>query len=302
VVSRADLASYADRYFGLLPSGGHAQLPTAPGVVFTENGQVLRLGQGLWATATGAAGTRAATVADGDRGEIATWGMVTEAGRDAILGVHLKTGDDGLITEIETFVVRMNDMSSTFGGSGLLDPARLARPTPGLLDLVHEAERPGADELRRAADGYLDGVSSGDADLIPVAGDCLRFENGVQTVLRTDGALPGREPNPVTMMDVAQQVREGVTRHIAAARDRGMYLTDPSRGLVMVRFFFDHPGRVRGWQGRSPFTGPNSMPAWEVFKVRGGLIRHIEAIIAWFPYGYRWHADETHADDTGERW
>jgi len=64
-----------------------------------------------------------------------------------------------------------------------------------------------------------------------------------------------------------------------------MYLTDPSRGLVMVRFFFDHPGHVRGWQGRAPFTGPNSMPAWEVFKVRGGLIRHIEAIIAWFPYG-----------------
>jgi hypothetical protein len=24
--------------------------------------------------------------------------------------------------------------------------------------------------------------------------------------------------------------------------------------------------------------------------VRGGLIRHIEAIIAWFPYGYRWDA------------
>ena len=111
-------------------------------------------------------------------------------------------------------------------------------------------------------------------------------------MLRADGLLPGRAPNPATAMGVAQQVREGVTRHIAAARDRGMYLTDPSRGLVMVRFFFDHPGAVRGWQGRSPFTGPNSMPAWEVFKVRGGLIRHIEAIIAWFPYGYRWAAEE----------
>jgi hypothetical protein len=135
-------------------------------------------------------------------------------------------------------------------------------------------------------------VSGGDADLIPVADDCLRIENGVQTVLRTDGFLPGREPNPATTMGVAQQVREGVTRHIAAARDRGMYLTDPSRGLVMVRFFFDHAGKVHGWAGRSPFTGPNSMPAWEVFKVRGGLIRHIEAIIAWFPYGYRWDAEE----------
>lgn len=289
---RADLSWYAGRYFELLPSGGHPRLPAAPGVVFTENGQVLRLGQGLWATATGAAATRAVTVADPESGQIATWGMVSEAGQDAILGLRLKVGDEGLITEIETFVVRFNDMASTFGGSGLLDAGRLARPTPGLLDLVDERERPSVDELRRAADGYLDGVSGGDAGLIPVADDCLRIENGVQTVLRTDGLLPGREPNPATMMGVAQQVREGVTRHIAAARDRGMYLTDPSRGLVMVRFFFDHQGKVRGWQGRSPFIGPNSMPAWEVFKVAGGLIRHIEAIIAWFPYGFRWGTEE----------
>jgi hypothetical protein len=289
---RAYLDSYADRYFELLPSGGHQQLPTARGVVFTENGQVLRLGQGLWATATGAAGTRAVTVLDGERGEIATWGMVSEAGQDSILGLRLKVDDEGLISDIDTFVVRTNDMSSTFGGSGLLDAARLARPTPGLLDLVDERERPTVDELRRAADGYLDGVSGGDAGLIPVADNCLRTENGVQTVLRTDGLLPGREPNPATKMGVAQQVREGVTRHIAAARDRGMYLTDPSRGLVIVRFFFDHRGKVRGWQGRSPFIGPNSMPAWEVFKVAGGMIRHIEAIIAWYPYGFRWHAEE----------
>jgi hypothetical protein len=288
--TRAYLRSHIDRYFELLPSGEHRQLPTAAGVVFTENGQVLRLGQGLWATATGAASTPAVTVLDGESGQIAAWGMVTEAGQDSILGVRLTIDDEGLIAEIDTFVVRFNDMASTFPGRGLLDAERLTRPTRSLLDLVDESERPTADELRRAADGYLDGVSGGDAGLIPVADDCVRIENGVQTVLRTEGWPPGSDLNPATTMGVAQQVREGVTRHIAAARDRGMYLTDPSRGLVIVRFFFDHPGKVRGWQGRAPFTGPNSMPAWEVFKVRGGLIRHIEAIIAWFPYGYRWSA------------
>ena len=157
---RAYLGSYADRYFELLPSGGHQQLPIAPGVVFTENGQRLRLGQGLWATATGAARTRAVTVLDGPAGQIATWGMVTEAGHDAILGVRLRVDDEGLIDEIDTFVVRFNDMSSTFSGSGLLDAQRLARPAPGLLDLVDEGDRPSVAELRRAADGYLDGVSA----------------------------------------------------------------------------------------------------------------------------------------------
>ncbi len=279
---------YADRYFAVLPTGSHDSLPLAPDVVFTENGQLLPLGRGLWATAEGAAGTRAVTVADttGARCQVAAWGLVREAGRDAILGVRLAVAS-GLITEIETFVVRVGDMVSGFG---LLDAQRLAQPSPGLLDLVDAAERPTRRELRRAADGYLDGVSGGDAGLIPVADDCVRIENGVQTVLLPPGrpVVPGGEPNPVPTMGVAQQVRAGHTRHIAAARDRRLYLTDPDRGLVLVAFFFDHPGKVRGWSGRAPFVAPNSMPAWEVFKVRGGLIRHIEAIISVFPYGTRW--------------
>jgi len=90
---RAYLFAYADRYFELLPSGGHQQLPIAREVVFTENGQRLRLGQGLWATATGVARTRAVTLMDGPAGQLATWGMVTEAGHDAILGVRLKVDD-----------------------------------------------------------------------------------------------------------------------------------------------------------------------------------------------------------------
>jgi len=275
---------HADRYFEALEAGDHSLLRTAPDAVFTENGQVLELGRGLWRTVNRVADSRAVTVADDESGQVATWGMVTEAGRDAILGVRLKVAA-GLITEIETFVVRINDMVSGFG---LLDAERLRQPTPGFLDPVAESELPTRDELHRAADAYLDGVSGDNADLIPVADDCARIENGVQTVLRTEGWPPGTELNPRHVMGVAQQVRDGLTRHIWAARDRGMYLTDPARGLVMVRFFFDHPGKVRGWQGRAAFIGPNSMPAWEVFKVRGGLIRHIEAIISIFPYGTRW--------------
>ena len=289
----AGLAGYADRYFEVLSSGEYAKLPLAPGVVFRENGQALRLGRGLWATATGVADTRAMTVVDDVKGEVATWGLVREAGQDSILGLRLKAAA-GLITEIETFVVRSNDKSSTYLGSitGLLGRERLLSPTPGVLDLVDEFERPTRDELRDAANGYIDGVSGDDASVIPVAEDCVRIENGGQTVLRTEGFPPGSPPSPATMMGVAEQVRHNATRHIAAARDRGMYVMDPSRGLVMIRFFFDHRGKARGWTGRSPFVGPNSMPAWEVFKVRGGLIRHIEAIIAWYPYGFRWGIEE----------
>jgi hypothetical protein len=283
----AALRSLADRYFEVLPSGDFAALPVADGVVCTENGQPLALGRGVWRTATGAAAQRAVTVVDAATGQIATWGMITEAGQDAILGVRLRAvgASGGLISEVETFVVRQNDMATGFG---FMDQGRLAAPTPGFLDVIPEAERPTVAELRAAADGYMDGVSADNAGLVPVADDCKRVENGIQTVLRTEGWPPGAELNPVTAIGVAQQLREGFTRHIWAARDRGMYLTDTERGLVMVRFLFDHPGRIRGWQGRSAFVGPNSMPAWEVFKVRDGLIRHIEAIISIFPYGMSW--------------
>lgn len=286
---RAGLGWYADRYFGLLPSGRHAELPTAPGVVFTENGQVLPLGKGLWGTATGAAATRAVTVADSESGQIATWGMVKEAGQDAILGLRLKVGDAGLIAEIETFVVRFNDMVSTFRGSGLLDAGRLARPTPGLLDLVDERERPSADELRRAADGYLDGVSGGDAGLIPAADDCLRIENGLQTVLNPDGAgFPEAFISGGGLgLGVRDQIRTRAFRYIEGIRDRRVVAADSDRGLVLVCCFFDHPGQLRDADFTSPIASPNSMMIWELFKVAGGLIRRIEAIGAAFPYGMR---------------
>lgn len=278
----ADLSAFADRYFELLAAGDHKSLPAAPGVRFTENGQELALGRGLWRTATGAAAIRAMTLADPERQQVATWGMAREADVDVILGLRLRV-DDELITEIETLVYRP-------GNTRLLNAENLSRPTPGFLDPVPDAkDRPTRQQLLDAANGYLDGVSGAGADAIPVADDTIRIENGVQTVLNPEGKGlgPGQAVNDAMKVGVAEQVRRGFTRHIAAARERRCFLTDTERGLVFVNFFFDHDGKVRGWQGRAPVLTPNSMAGWEVFKVSGGLIRHIEAIISTFPYRMR---------------
>lgn len=280
--SSTDLAAYAGRYFEVLGAGDYRSLPTAPSVKFTENGQELALGRGLWRTATGAAGIRAMTLADPERHQVATWGMATEAGADVIFGLRLRV-DDGLITEIETLVHRP-------GNTRLQNAENLSRPTPGFLDPIPDpASRPSREVLIKAANGYLDGVSGAGADVIPVADGTIRIENGVQTVLNPEGKGlgPGQPVNDAMKAGVAEQVRKGFTRHIAAARERRCFLTDTGRGLVFVNFFFDHAGKVRGWQGRAPVLTPNSMAGWEVFKVSGGLIRHIEAIIGVFPYGMR---------------
>jgi hypothetical protein len=46
-------------------------------------------------------------------------------------------------------------------------------------------------------------------------------------------------------------------------------------------------GPVRNGPVPPRFAAPNSYFIWELFKVSGGVIRHIEAIMAMFPYGLR---------------
>jgi len=253
---------------------------------FTENGQELAIGTGLWATATGTAENRAVTVADTAAGQVAGWGMITEGGPDsgneALLGVRLRTTGKA-ISEAETLVIRR----APFGRSTF--PEGLYKPSPVMPDLIDPRERGTTEGLIAAANGYLDGVSRDDADLIPAADDCLRIENGLQTVLNPDGA--GFPPDLSFVeglrLGVRDQIRTLAFRYIEDIRDRDFLIIDVERGLVLVRCFFDHPGQLRDADFVSPIPAPNSMMIWELFKVSGGWIRRIEAIGAAFPYGMR---------------
>ena len=283
----AGLGAYADRYFELLGAGDHRSLPLAPGVRFTENGQRLELGTGLWRTVTGVADTRAVTVADPEQHQVVAWGIVNEAGVDVILGVRLRV-DDGLITEIETLVAR----DPMFGQADF--PARPSSPSPGFADEVEPAARATRAELIAAGNAYFDGVQDDDADLIPAADDCLRVENGRQTVLHASAAgyAPGSVLHERLKLGVRDQVRTRDFRYIEEIRDRRFPVVDVTRGLVLGLVFFDHPGQLRDAGFPSSYPHPNSMMIWELFQVSGGLIRQIEAIIGVFPYGMRsgWEA------------
>ena len=280
-----------DEYYTALAAGDPARLPLAAGVTFTENGQRLAVGTGLWATATGAADSRVVSVSEeaygpgGTAGQVAGWGMVTEGDEDALLGVRLKTTGKA-VSEIETLVVRRKPFGrDTF-------PPSLYEPSPRMLEVIEPADRGTREDLVKAANGYLDGVSRDDADLIPAADDCPRVENGLQTVLNPDGAgfpeeFVSSSSSGGLALGVRAQIRTLAFRYIEDIRDRRFVVADTSRGLVLVRCFFDHPGQLRGGDFDSPIATPNSMLIWEMFKVAGGLIRRIEAIGAAFPYGMR---------------
>jgi hypothetical protein len=284
-------------YYAALAAGDPGRLPLAADARFTENGQHITIGTGLWATATGAAGSRVVTISEeaygpgGTAGSVAGWGMITEggadgtAGADALLGVRLKTTGKA-ISEIETLVVRRTPFGRT------TFPGRLLEPSAAMAEILEPADRGTREDLVQAANGYLDGVSRDDADLIPAADDCLRIENGLQTVLnpRADG-FPDTFVSSGGLgglgLGVRAQIRTLAFRYIEDIRDRRFVAVDAERGLVLVCCFFDHPGKVRGAGFDSPIAAPNSMLIWELFKVAGGLIRRIEAIGAAFPYGMR---------------
>jgi hypothetical protein len=286
VITRARLHDLLDGYFAALRSGDPGRLPLAADARFTENGQELAIGTGLWATATSTADDRAVIVADAAAGQVAGWGMITEGGpeggNEALLGVRLRTAGKA-IREVETLVIRR----APFGRGTF--PEGLYRPSPVMSDPVDPERLRTRDGLIAAANGYLDGVSRDDADLIPAADDCLRIENGLQTVLNPDGA--GFPPDLSFVeglrLGVRDQIRTLAFRYIEDIRDRDFLIADVDRGLVLVRCFFDHPGQLRDTDFDSPILAPNSMMIWELFKVSGGLIRRIEAIGAAFPYGMR---------------
>jgi hypothetical protein len=284
MAERSTATALLDAYFEALGQGDPGLAPLAAGARYTENGQEIPFGAGAWATATGVARHRAVALADPQQGQQAGWGMISEAGAGVLLAVRLKADTAGLISEAEAFAVR----SPMFGRTDF--PARLSEPSPEIGGPVEPAARATRAELVAAADAYFDGVQDDDADLIPAADDCPRIENGVLTVLNPAGEGHGPD-SPLEGEKLALSIRDQVRLigfpAIEKIRDRRYPVIDVERGLVLGLVFFDHPGPVRGSGLPARFAAPNSYMIWELFQVSGGLIRHIEAIMAMFPYGMR---------------
>lgn len=276
-LERSRLVGLVDRYLVVLATNDPLRLRVSSNVRFTENGQQLALGKGLWGTATAAPpARRAVCVADPDAGQVGALAVVGEAGERSLLALRLKV-HGGVISEIETMVSR-----STIR---IFDPDGLGR-REDFEQVVPEGERSGREELAAAAQLYFEGVLRGDGKMVPLDPRCVRMENGVATALNTES------DSPLFAMSIADAIDTGIyVTVIESVRDRRVTAVDVERGLVFVHFAFDHPGAVTRLQGEqagtgtTPFRTPSALMGVEIFKVRGGLIRHIEAVIANVPYG-----------------
>ncbi len=283
MATRKQLVDLVGQWFAALPAGDVGDLPLAPGVRMTENGEEIEPGTGAWGAVTAVRGPLQHPVADRHSGQVVSWALVDEGG-PTILGVRLRVRD-GLISEAETLACRPHLQPE----GGLLWVPGLMKTRPALAEVLEPGERSSRQEMVAAAHGYLDAILAGDSRLVRVRDDCLRIENGVQTV-RNDGGedLPAaRRELPYWRMTVAEQVASGIFRDIEAAADRRVLAIDPDRGLVSLAFRFDHSGPTAANGYNSRYPEPNGMVIMEIWKVVAGEVVHVESILDVFEHGHQ---------------
>jgi hypothetical protein len=282
---RACLEGLVDQYLDAMLAHDPHKAPFAADVKFTENGQKLELGDGLWRTFAGK-GSYRMFVDDVEAGHVAFLGSIREADTQAMLALHLRVRD-GKITAAETLVQRNEKSAQGFDEIGYM----WREPVPA-------GERASRADLLRIANMYFSGMQRNDGKgVYPFDDDCNRIENGVYTT--NVPTPPGQtRPDPKTANNYSsqwscrEQFESGLLHFVSRIRDRRFVALDPERGLIFSFVFFDHmAGDTRTFQtpdGRTVTAGPRQPWTWEIaeaFQIEHDKIHQIEAIMERVPYG-----------------
>ncbi|MGV3592437.1 MAG: hypothetical protein ACO1PZ_12165 [Gammaproteobacteria bacterium] len=291
---RACLEGFVECYFDALIDNDPSKVPLAEDVIFTEDGQRLLIGDGLWNTMKSKGPYRLFTT-DVPAGQVAVLATINEDHRDpaletpALIAVRLKV-ENQTITQIEQLVVRSESAANNVNNIGT--------PHEIYLTEVPPENRMSRAAMIETANKYFTGMQQNDGKGdYPFAEDCHRIENGMAA---TNNPTPEGEtrPDPKTALGYSgqwtclEQFESGLIHFVHRIRDRRFVAVDEERGIVFSFVFFDHPGGdTRTFQvpdGRTVTAGPVQPWTWqiaELFKVENNQIRRIEAIIARSPYG-----------------
>ncbi len=292
--NRACLEGFVEHYLDAVVAKRPDKVPLATGVRFTEDGQQLLIGDGLWNTLR-AKGPYRLFVTDVPAGQVAVLATIEEDNRDpnqgtpGLIALRLKVKGQQ-ITEIEQILVRDEKAAARVNA--------LAKPHPVYLESVPAAERMSRADLISTANKYFSGMQQNDGKGdYPFAEDCNRLENGMQA---TNAPTPAGQtrPDPKTSMTYSgqwsclEQFKSGLLHFVNRIRDRRFVAVDQERGIVFAFGFFDHSGGAsrtfKAPDGRTVTSGPVQPWTWqlgELFKIEKGQIRKIEAFLQRAPYG-----------------
>jgi len=279
--NRACLVGLLDRYLEALRDHDASKLPLTADARYTENGQTLALTDGMWGTVSALPPYRF-DIVDPEQGTIVMIGLIPENGNYNHLAVRLKVEDGKRISEIENVVGR----NASTGNTRI--PDTLKEPHPLFLERVPESQRLSREQLIRIADSYFTGLDTEESGRnVPFDPQCQRKENGnIMT------GLTAPDARPMMKLGCKAQFDTGFSVVVTDVRARRFVAVDPEYGNVFAFCFFDHNGTVAGYTDpagtKQDFAAslrqPSSLMIGEVFKVKDGRIRQIEAVLASVPY------------------
>jgi hypothetical protein len=274
--NRACLEGVIDQYLAAVVKHDPKGLPLSDDVVYTENAQVIKVGDGFWKTAEGL-GNYKHIFADPEFGQVAMMGTMREAGGPILMSLRLRI-ELGRITEIESVYFKP-------GGGG---PNNIAAVDAGKAEdiwfkTIPPAQRLSRPEMIAIADAYFSGLQKNDGRGVngtgtyPFTNDCHRIENGSPTT-----NVPNVE-GPFAL-DCMGQFKMGYYFVVQAIHNRRYPLVDAERGVVWAHSVFDQgtvnsgtlsDGRAYSYRG---FNRPGSILVTEAFLIDGGKIRRVEMI------------------------
>lgn len=280
-VNRAYLEGLVDQYLKAIIAHDVSRLPLSDKVKYTENTIQIAVGDGLWATASDDA-TYRLYACDPQGGQVGFFGLMKENGFPIIVSTRIKA-EKGLITEIETIVVR--------GGERPIPTENLVKPRQVYLEALAPSERVSREEMIRISDLYFDALVQDNGDIVPWDDKCTRLENGMKTTNNPDIQMGDSKFNPIAL-GCREQINSKAFVYIAEINPRYYTVVDEERGLTFGTFMFHHKGTIKSIDvpgvgevdlipaARRPFT----VVVHELFKIKNGKIREIDAMMTAVPY------------------
>jgi hypothetical protein len=249
---RACLSDLVTQYLKDMVARDPGALPVASNVRFTENGDVMKLGDGLWRTASGL-GPYRQDILDVPGDTAATQAIVLEDGDKPVLFALRLNERGGKIGQIETMVVRPDKSSLIF------DPAGYQKGNEQMAFVPPASEIDPRAEAIKIAMKYPEGLKVGSFVQVdtPFAPGAYRIENGIHTA--GPGCARAGCENIKTQTIIQHP---GVRARVAAV--------DARLGIVLLYLNF----------GNTKQYGPGrALVTFEAFKIYGGQIHAVNAIL-----------------------
>jgi hypothetical protein len=254
---RACLQGFVDSYLDAMAKHDPSTLPVVPTLKFTENGQLIKLGEGFWKTA-GMSNYRLYAI-DPAAGDAAAQAVVSENGELDTFFVRLKIKGKK-IAEAETLVCRK-------GQAIFFAPEKMTTAPPIFSEKLPDAEQAPRSQLIRDASAYFTAVQTeGTPDYkeAPLAPKMNRFENGVQT---TNVPVMG---SPA--MSASEQLGKGIFKGLVIDHRR-FPVVDVEHGVV-VGLVLMHTN-TNGQKGALLIS--------EMFKIAAAKIQQVQAVMVNVP-------------------